>query len=404
MSPNRQAGPRTVLSFHSPANAARSAITASSTSIGARPVAAARRASSARLRQHPAGRDRQVLARPWRPRRAATPSSLGDGRVAASSSASSATIGRPAAARRRATAPRTARSTSAMRRAQRPPSNVASAGSCSRREAIDPSRAGDRLGPLGRPPTQNSASAARVGTRRAEVDLRQRGATITGGGRARRAPTRPWRARAVGTPRVVAGRRAHARCRRPSPSRRPVRRRRAGGRRRWPRRPGAADAERRHGRRGGRRQVAPSAAATPHPVQPLDGRRPERRAAPGPRAHPRRGRWRARRRPSATASSRPGTPTPAVGAPTSIGSRSASSSRRYTTSIGSSPPSVRSHTRPLAHDEVGAFDEVDAELHGRGRVLDVRRMVDAAGEQHDARARRRSTWPPARGAARPGTG
>ena len=51
---------------------------------------------------------------------------------------------------------------------------------------------------------------------------------------------------------------------------------------------------------------------------------------------------------------------------------------------------------PLAHDEVGALDEMHAELHREVRVVDVRRMVETAREHDDARARlgRRSSQRP----------
>ena len=57
----------------------------------------------------------------------------------------------------------------------------------------------------------------------------------------------------------------------------------------------------------------------------------------------------------------------------------------------------------LAHDEVGRLDEVEAEQAGERRVLDVRRLVDAAREHARCAGWRPSTSPPARGAARPGT-
>ena len=74
------------------------------------------------------------------------------------------------------------------------------------------------------------------------------------------------------------------------------------------------------------------------------------------------------------------------GAASSIGSVSSSSTRRYTTSIGSSPAERAQPQPALPHDHVGALDQRESEEPGQLRILDVAGVVDAAAEQHDARA------------------
>ena len=59
---------------------------------------------------------------------------------------------------------------------------------------------------------------------------------------------------------------------------------------------------------------------------------------------------------------------------------------------------------PLSHDQVGALDEVDAELHGEVRVVDVRRVIDAAREQRRCAGSTPATRRRAPGAAAPGSG
>ena len=82
VSPNRHAGPRTVLSLHSPANAARSAMTESRASIGARPLGEPVTMLGERL-EHPARGGREVLPDRRRPgdQRAETLGHLATGRL-----------------------------------------------------------------------------------------------------------------------------------------------------------------------------------------------------------------------------------------------------------------------------------------------------------------------------------
>ena len=92
--------------------------------------------------------------------------------------------------------------------------------------------------------------------------------------------------------------------------------------------------------------------------------------------------------PDRTACSRPGTPERTVGGDLErIDGRVLEPAVQH---VDRFEPVERAQPHaPLPHDEVGALDEVHAELHGEVRVVDVRRMVEAAGEQDDARARRR---------------
>jgi hypothetical protein len=46
------------------------------------------------------------------------------------------------------------------------------------------------------------------------------------------------------------------------------------------------------------------------------------------------------------------------------------------------------HEDPTVHHEIAAFDQLDAHLLGQETVFEVSRVVDARGEQHDARAGR----------------
>ena len=175
MSPKRHAGPRTVLSSHSPMNAARSAIVRVE-HVDRRPPVGQLVARLGHVPEHPTGRDRQVL--PHRRR-------LGEQRRRAArrrpawrrdSSASSTTIGRPAggvgvergAARRRA-----ARGPCAGPSGRRRTSTAT--GPVWRRDAITRAVLATASARSAARPSQNMRVGGPRRHRRHEVDLRQRG-------------------------------------------------------------------------------------------------------------------------------------------------------------------------------------------------------------------------------------
>ena len=373
MSPNRHAGPRTVLSCHSPASAARSASSESRSSTRPRAV---QRGRGVRAVQHPPGRRRQVLAH--RRRLGEQDADLERDRVRRLGQlAASAPAGRR---RRRAThAAGTARVMRCI--ARRPAATVERArpGSCSIRER--------RPRPCGRSPRPAPRPAPSRTARRRRVSAPT--AKSTCGSAARRtappcgrAPTRP----SPRTPSGTADRRparARARaarhhldpCRRgrrtsappPTPARTSAdehgdvgQRAVAVGRDAGAGRSTAADGDAPRPARSRRRTASSTtpvpwalASATPPPGPPAAARDPARadggsRRPPAGRCDPR------------------------------AGGRARRSARARRACAATAAAGARRGRRPRRGE---------AELHREIRVVDVRRMVDAAGEHDDARAR-----------------
>ena len=388
MSPKRHAGPRTVDSFHIPANAA---------SVGQHVVDARRRRRgrrrTTRIDAATSASTRAVLAG----QELADRRGLGDERpqplaeLRASPPASRVELehGRRARRRRRrrrgdaadgAAAPRPSATPTARRRTS------TSVGSWRRRPATTRSVLAIASARSAARPIQNSASAARVGTERGEVDLRQRrddGRRAT----ASASSTQTSLTSACRRPPRVVARRQHpavaAGHHRDAVRRR---RRRAGGR------TTAGVAELAVAERRQRLQLRPSV-----PASPSCGRRSDdpvsasaaagqNGASGGVLEHARsRGRWRGRRHRSATADSSPGTPRRA-------GARQLDRVGLVVVDaavhdVDRVEPAERAQPQPaLAHDEVGSLDEREPEQPGERRVLDVAGVLDAAAEQHDARA------------------
>ncbi len=164
MSPKRHAGPRTVLSFHSPTNVGEVGDRRVE-HVDRRPARRSARRATRRGCRAPGRSSPTGTRRPSRRRRASALSRSATARVAAASSPSRATIGRPA--RRLGVERRAAHDAQhgghaarpSARRRTRPATGPAGGGRRSTRAvlAIASARSAAR-------PTQNSASAARVGT------------------------------------------------------------------------------------------------------------------------------------------------------------------------------------------------------------------------------------------------
>ena len=269
-----------------------------------------------------------------------------------------------------------------MRSAQRPPSNVASDGSVWRREAITRAVLAIASARSAARPSQNMASAARVGHGRHEVDLRERGDDD------RRRPVgaedphvlgqpsgRPPRiVPVVEDPTVAAGHHRDAvgtgdrvqpddDARRADPALPERRNRRqliAGGEE-WQIEAGTRQALDRSRPERGERGILEHTA--PVGVGEHDATLRRREQDPG----------HARRVRRADLDRVDG----------SVGETPVDDVDRVETAERAQPDAT------LADDEVGRLDEVEAEHARQRRVLDVRRLVDATAEHDDARARHR---------------
>jgi hypothetical protein len=266
-----------------------------------------------------------------------------------------------------------------MRVAQRPPSKVVSDGSVWRREATDAGGLGDGLGPLGgtAEPEQRVGGARRH--RRREVDLRQRCHGHRCSPRRadhphvlRHAPGWPaWVVAVAQDPAVATRHHADAagagdgvetdddaRRRRPTVAERRPRLRIVGGGERAQAERGAGETRDRILPPRRQRGVLDDARAvgvgqhdpTIHRRQQEPGHARGARRAQLDRVH-----------------------------------------RRIRQPAVDDVDAVQAAERPqpqpaLANDEVGGLDEVEPEQPGERRVLDISGVVDAAGQQHDARA------------------
>ena len=376
-------------------SAAKSASTASRSSTPAR-CAVQRRPQLGEVGQHPTGRDRQVLAHGRR---------LGEQRADLAGDA------RPSSRRARRAASRWRPSSAAAapdRRAARPACDAptrrrraaAKPGSCSTRDAttravraIASARSAERF-------VQYSASAARVGTERPKSTCGRRGPTI--GASVRPSTHTSLAMHAVGKRGSSPGA-STARCRRAArtrstPSSTANIRTTTAASPSGP--PGAG--RRRHVRQRRRpRSVERGSACR---IGPQRVRSPRRRTARRPRASttPAPCALASATPPDRTACSRPGHAERPVGGDLErVDRRVLEPPVQHVDRL---EPVERAQPHPpLAHHQIGALDEVHAELHGEVRVVDVRRMVEPAREQHDARAvgrrRRRQRAPHRAGVA-----
>ena len=142
---------------------------------------------------------------------------------------------------------------------------------------------------------------------------------------------------------------------------------------------------RRHARQR-RRTASTNAAMTPRPAATARSRRRRRPPARAPRRPRNRGRWRAPRHPSPHRLQHARHPERSVGGDLErIDGRVLQPPVEHVDRL--QPVERAQPHAPLADDQVGALDEVHAELHREVRVVDVRRMVETAGEDDDTRAR-----------------